>query len=176
MKASRLLLVAVLAFGLASLAGARDITPEFDARVIHVDDGDTLVALRLDGQKSKIRLANIDAPETSHGRCRPGQPWSEKAAGELARLVKGRTVRFTCHTLDRYDRAVCDVLVDGTTASRELARRGVVWANRASPGYLRDREVGAAEAQARAARQGLWADPNAIPPWEWRRTAWQSSC
>jgi endonuclease YncB( thermonuclease family) len=27
-----------------------------------------------------------------------------------------------------------------------------------------------AEAEARAARRGLWADPDSVPPWEWRKT------
>jgi len=31
------------------------------------------------------------------------------------------------------------------------------------------------EEAARAAQRGLWADPNPIPPWEWRRGARESS-
>ena len=49
-----------------------------DVKVIHVDDGDTLVVLTPDRQKLKVRLANIDAPESSHGRCRPGQGRSRR--------------------------------------------------------------------------------------------------
>ena len=36
---------------------------EFNARVIAVMDGDTVLLLR-DGKKIKVRLANIDAPES----------------------------------------------------------------------------------------------------------------
>jgi hypothetical protein len=28
---------------------------------------------------------------------------------------------------------------------------------------------GAKEVEAREAKRGLWADPNPVPPWEWRR-------
>lgn len=160
----------------ASAQAQRTITPEFDAKVIHVDDGDTVVALRGSGERQKVRLANIDAPEVQHGRCRPGQPFGQKATDALERLVKGKQIGFVCHTLDRYDRAVCDLKIGDTTASRELARQGLVWANRANPGYLRDRKVAEAEREAQARRIGLWADDSAVRPWEWRRSRWTNAC
>lgn len=154
----------------------RTFTPEFTARVIHVDDGDTLVAMRADGQKTKVRLANIDAPETDHGRCKPGQPFAEKSSQALKRLVHGKTVDFVCSTLDQYERHICDVRVGETTANRELARQGMAWANRARPAYLRDHGVADAEREARAGGRGLWNDPGAVAPWQWRREEWNKSC
>ena len=35
--------------------------------------------------------------------------------------------------------------------------------------YSTDKELERLEKEARVAKRGLWADPNAIPPWEWRR-------
>ncbi len=163
----------------AATAAPATLEREFAARVIHVDDGDTVVALRPDQTRVTVRLANIDAPEGSHGRCRPGQPWSAQSTGALKQMAHGRTIRFTCHTLDRYSRSVCDLHLDGgkTTANREIVRMGLAWANRARPDFLRDGEVANAEAQARQQRLGLWSDPHAVAPWEWRRTAWlQPGC
>lgn len=141
-------------------------------KVIHVDDGDTLIALTADRQKLKVRLANIDAPESSHGRCRPGQPHSDQAGRRLQHLVKGQLVQLHCMDTDRYGRSVCEVIIGNTTASRILVQEGFAWANRGGSGYVRDREVFALEAQARAAQAGLWKDKDPTPPWVWRRTEW----
>lgn len=183
-KTKKYLTIGVMAASLAviwfwpqeSAHAQLQITPEFDAKVIHVDDGDTVVALRGSGEKEKVRLANIDAPEVQHGRCKPGQPFGQNAADALEHLVMGKQIRFACHTLDRYDRAVCDLKIGNTTASRELARQGLVWANRANPAYLRDRGVADAEREAQGKRIGLWADDSAVRPWEWRRSRWMNAC
>lgn len=173
------LLTLVVAAGMSQPGQAdaqRTFTPEFSARVIHVDDGDTLVALRADGQKTTVRLANIDAPETDHGRCRPGQPFSEKSSQALKRLAHGKTAEFVCTTLDQYDRHICDVRLGDTTANRELVRQGLAWANRARPSYLRDAGVVEAEREAQAARRGVWSDPASVAPWQWRREEWSKAC
>ena len=174
-------LVLVLAAALLpahhAVSAPNTIDPEFVAKVIHVDDGDTVVALKSDMTRVKVRLANIDAPEVSHGSCRPGQPWSAQATSALKQLVHGRTVLFSCSTLDRYGRSVCDLHMGedrrSPTANREITRMGLAWANRSNPAYLRDSEVAVAESQAQDSRLGLWSAPGAIAPWEWRKTAWK---
>lgn len=151
-------------------------TPEFTARVIHVDDGDTLIALRSDGQKTKVRLANIDAPEIDHGRCRPGQPFAEKSTQALKELAHGKDAAFICTTLDQYERHICDVQVNSKSVNRELARQGLAWANRARPTYLRDISILEAERDAAAARRGLWSETSPMEPWAWRRDVWGKGC
>lgn len=147
-------------------------TEQFQARVVNVADGDTITALDANNRQVKVRLANIDAPETGHGRCRPGQPFSDRSKQHLSNLVKGKVVTLVCTDTDRYGRSICDVVVDGTTASRSLAQAGMAWANRANPRYLRDNGVAQAEQNAIQQRAGLWADRQQIPPWEWRKAAW----
>lgn len=171
-----MLLVAANLFLPGQVMAQRNFTSEFTARVIHVDDGDTLVAMPSDGQRVKVRLANIDAPEADHGRCKPGQPFSEKSTQALKRLVHGKTLTFTCSTLDKYERHICDVRIGETTANRELARQGMAWANRARPSYLRDHGVADAERDARGAGRGLWSFPGSVAPWKWRREEWKRSC
>jgi endonuclease YncB( thermonuclease family) len=171
-------IVLVLVLALAGVAlpahAQKTLTPSFTAKIIHVDDGDTVVALNEQNQKVKIRLANIDAPETSHGRCRPGQPWSEQSKQFLSDLVKGKFVQLTCSTLDRYDRSVCDIHLGRTTANRLLVESGLAWANRAHYSYLRDPLVTKVETYAVLAKRGLWSEPQATPPWEWRKVQWNS--
>ncbi len=35
--------------------------------------------------------------------------------------------------------------------------------------FSSNKALQAAEDAARAAKQGLWSDPKAVPPWEWRK-------
>lgn len=156
----------------SALALSHELTP---ARIVNVSDGDTVIALDKRNQQIKVRLAHIDAPETGHGRCRPGQPFSDRSKQKLAQLVKGREVGLLCTERDRYGRSICDIHFDGTTASRELARAGMAWANRARPEFLKDASVASLEAQAVKAKVGLWSDSRAVSPWVWRKESWGSA-
>lgn len=148
--------------------------PGEPVKVIHVDDGDTLVALTADNQRIRVRLASIDAPETGHGRCRPGQPFGNKAGEFLTRLLRGKQVRLLCVDTDRYGRAVCDVHSDAGSANRAMVAAGYAWAYRGGAGYVRDKEIYALEDRARADRAGLWKDSQPTAPWVWRKTEWMA--
>jgi endonuclease YncB( thermonuclease family) len=133
--------------------------PEFRGQVVGVTDGDTITVLH-DRRSEKIRLNGIDAPER-------GQPFGERAKQFTSRLAFGQeaTVRVIDH--DRYGRTIAEViLADGRSLNRELVRSGHAWWYRR---YSMDPTLGVLEAEARAARRGLWSEPNATPPWEWRR-------
>ena len=59
------------------------------------------------------------------------------------------------------------ILPDGKKLNREIVKAGFAWWFRKyAP---KDRELEALESEARAAKSGLWADPKAMPPWEYRR-------
>ncbi|TAM90690.1 MAG: nuclease [Candidimonas sp.] len=143
-------------------------------RVVHVADGDTFTLLS-EGRRERIRLASIDAPETTKGRERPGQPMAQVARQALAGMVAGKFLTLTCFERDHYGRSVCDVpLARGGTVNRELVAQGLAWANRQRHGkYLRDPRMAALEASARAARRGLWRDASPVPPWVWRYQCWR---
>jgi endonuclease YncB( thermonuclease family) len=69
-------------------------------------------------------------------------------------------------TTDKYGRKVCRVEVDGQDLSVELLRAGLAWHYKR---YNQEPALASLQAEARARKRGLWADPNPIPPWEWRR-------
>jgi hypothetical protein len=51
-------------------------------------------------------------------------------------------------------------------AAREMVREGMAWWYRKyAPD---DTELERLEADARAAKRGLWSQPNPVPPWQWR--------
>ncbi len=63
-------------------------------------------------------------------------------------------------------RIVGRVYVDETDVNRELVAQGFAWVYRK---YSNDAELLRLEAKAKQKGLGLWAEPNPIPPWEWRR-------
>ena len=55
---------------------------------------------------------------------------------------------------------------DGRSMNRELVRQGMAWwFARYAPA---DAELARLESEAKAARRGLWSQPNPVPPWSWR--------
>lgn len=134
-------------------------------RVVSVADGDTFTVLDSTRTQHRIRLQGIDAPERR-------QPYSNVSRQHLAELVAGKTVTVNRAKRDRYGRIVGTVLVDGRDVGLEQVRAGLAWHYKyyqmeQTPG---DRARYAhAEEQARARRVGLWQEPNAIAPWEYRR-------
>ena len=124
-----------------------------------ISDGDTISVLQ-DGQPVKIRLYGIDCPEK-------GQAFSAKAKQLTANLVFRKSVRVDPVTRDRWGRVVAWVYVGAENVNSELVRAGLAWWYRKyAPGNEELKDI---EASARAAKRGLWADPNPVPPWDWRR-------
>lgn len=149
-------------------------TYSLTGRVVQVSDGDT-INLLVEKKQERIRLASIDAPETAHGSERPGQPFGEASRKNLAQYVAGKTLTVTCFEKDRYDRHICDIPVEGTTANRLQVEQGMAWANQQAKGkYLRDKSLPDLEKAARQKKLGLWSEPGAVSPWEWRVVCWKN--
>jgi len=112
----------------ASSIGALAAGYELRGTAVHVDDGDTVVLLAAAHLQHKIRLASIDAPESSHSnrvRGRIGKPFANTSRGHLASMVKGKDVVARCYERDRYERNVCEVFVGSVSANREMVREGL---------------------------------------------------
>ena len=138
-------------------------------RVVHVADGDTVTVLDASKVQHKIRLAGIDAPEKS-------QAYGERSRESLAELVANRMVIVDTDKQDRYGRRVGKVLVAGKDVNVEQIRRGLAWFYRHYERELSDTDrqgYDRAEEEARVYRRGLWADPNPVPPWEFRANGGQ---
>ena len=138
------------------------VTWELPAAVLRVADGDTII-VRVNNHKDiEVRLYGIDCPEWN-------QPGGREAAAFL-RSLQGRQVTIREMDTDSYGRTVALVEFNGRSVNLDLAARGHAWYYthycRSQPicGQLR-----AAEAEARAARRGLWSGQNPVAPWEWRK-------
>ena len=67
-----------------------------------------------------------------------------------------------------YGRSVGEVLLsDGRSLNQALVRAGLAWWYRQYAPH--DTTLAQLEAEARAARRGLWADAAPVPPWAWRK-------
>ena len=133
---------------------------DFTGPVVRVlDDGTTEI---LHNHHSEhIRLSGIDCPEK-------GQAFGLLAEHVASDLVFRKEVTLQTHGLDEYGRTIGDVILpDGMNLNQELVRQGLCWWYRKyAPG---DTVLEGPEHEAREAKKGLWADPQPVPPWEWRK-------
>lgn len=132
----------------------------WNGSVVGVLDGDTLDVLHM-RHAERIRLYGIDCPEKR-------QAFGKVAKLATSALVFGRTITVKPHDTDRYKRVVAEVfLPDGTNLNQQLVRDGWCWWYRKYAAD--DTTLEQLEAKARAEKKGLWADPEPVPPWEWRK-------
>lgn len=127
-------------------------------RVVAVADGDTVTVLDSTNKQTRVRLAQIDAPEKR-------QDFGAASKEALSGLVYNKTVTVEVETVDRYGRSVGKVLVGGVDANLEQVKAGMAWVYRQ---YAKDADYFAAEDAAKAGKAGLWSKPGAVPPWEFR--------
>lgn len=161
----------MLGFLLACVACGTLANP-VDVLVTQVLDGDTVV---VDGLSTRVRLASVDAPESSKGPGKPGQPFSSAARQWLESAVRGRRgVTMQCFDEDRWGRPVCELWRDGKSVNTELVRAGMAWAYTQNRGrYIRDPAVLEAQQEAKKRSAGIWSQSSAVPPWEWRKSCWE---
>ncbi len=154
----RLLLALVLALALAAPVLA------WESRVKSVRDGDSINVLNSEGVVVNIRLYGIDAPELK-------QAFGFQAKKKLSQLVSRKNVQIENVDTDRYGRTVALVRLDnGALVNEEMVRAGLAWVYTQ---YCLREDICAslrqAEAEAKSAGRGLWAESSPTPPWEWRR-------
>ena len=132
-----------------------------EGEVVAITDGDTIKILTPTKQQIKVRLADIDTPER-------GQPYGRKARQVLGEKIHRRQVDVEEVTIDRYQRLVGRVFLDGRNINAEMVEDGAAWVYRK---YSDDPQLIRLESQAREQGRGLWAlqPDQRIPPWEWRK-------
>ena len=140
------------------------------AKVLSIADGDTITVVEA-GERVKVRLACIDAPELSQ------VPYGQTSRQALQALLPlGAQVSLRVKATDRYGRRVAELLkgkIDSKNNSNNInqlmiasGQAFVYWS------YISacDRESYAKlEALARLKALGIWAAPGGLGrPWQWR--------
>ena len=156
------ILIFLLSLALPALGG--------EYKVTRVVDGDTIKVRSVSGQTT-IRLVGIDAPEVSHKKREPGQPFSQQATKHLAGLVLNKTVDIKEYGHDRYGRTLGEVFLDGRNVNLEMVDAGFAEVYRGDPALGQDlAPYWKAEEQARAAKRGMWVQGSKyVSPREWRK-------
>ncbi len=132
---------------------------DFEGKCVGVSDGDTISVMH-NGVAEKVRLNGIDCPEKA-------QPFGNKAKQFTSDMAYGKIVKIIECGKDRYGRTIGDVILpDGKDLNQELVKAGLAWWFFK---YSKDKTLEALEKTAREAKIGLWADSNAVPPWDWRK-------
>lgn len=148
---------------------------EINVKVLRVLDGDTIeteyainsyLPSNQRSEKLKIRLFGIDAPEKK-------QEFGKEAKDYLSSLILGKEVKLIIENIDRYKRIVGTIYLQENEKStmssekdinRNLVKNGYAWAYREySTKYL------AEEADAKMFKLGLWKNPQAINPADFRK-------
>jgi micrococcal nuclease len=131
---------------------------ELQGKVTSITDGDTVKVF--DGiQEVKIRLSNIDAPESK-------QAFGTRSKQKLAEKVFGKNVVVEYHKKDKYKRILGTIWLENRNINFEMVQEGYAWAYRR---YLDDTDFLEAEKIARDKKLGLWIDPFPIAPWDFRK-------
>lgn len=146
-------IIAALLHCMAAVASAAT------GRVVGVSDGDTITVLTAAQERLRIRLAEIDAPESA-------QAFGARAKQSLSGICFGKTATFTRASTDRYGRVVSRVYCDGVDAQTHQVENGLAWVYGQ---YVQDRSLYRIQRQARRDKRGLWSDPRPIAPWNFRR-------
>jgi endonuclease YncB( thermonuclease family) len=127
-------------------------------RVEMINDGDTVTLLDTAGQRVRVRLVGIDAPELD-------QPMGRESRAALAAKLAGGIVRVEGDARDQHGRLLGTLRLADRDLNREMVAEGWAWA---FTGFADDDDLIAAESAARRGRRGLWADPQPQPPRQWR--------
>ncbi|MDI9461981.1 MAG: thermonuclease family protein [Clostridiales bacterium] len=126
--------------------------------VVKVVDGDTVI-VKISGQRRKLRLIGIDAPESVHND--PQQNTAEGAAASdfLRALLADREVRleYDVGYLDQYGRDLCYLyLPDGTFVNEAIVRAGQAKLLTIPPNIKYADVLRQAQSSAQEDRLGIW--------------------
>ncbi len=158
----------VVLFGWLQPSLAGNSAPSLpEVEVNRVIDGDTVI-LVMSGTETRVRLADIDAPELR-------QAHGVASRDVLTGLLAGCPVTLLSRGCDRYGRLLATLFAGDNNINLVMVRTGNAWRYR----YARKTgPIAEAEVLARTEGRGLWARDGAVAPWEFRKwkTARRSAC
>jgi endonuclease YncB( thermonuclease family) len=127
---------------------------------IKVYDGDTATFLTTQKQKLKVRLYGIDAPEKK-------QAFGETSTKVLREIILSNYCNLKIYSKDRYGRSVGEIFYKKHNINIEMVRGGYAyWYKKYSP---KRKDYQSAQEEAKERKKGVWSNPNAIKPSEYRK-------
>ncbi|NBD31918.1 MAG: hypothetical protein GVY17_02815 [Cyanobacteria bacterium] len=147
------------------LAACSNVSASFypTVEVISVSDGDT-ITVKENGSQYTVRLACIDAPESS-------QDGGTASTNYLKKFIAaGKTVGLRKVTTDPSGRTVGEIYRNGNSLNLIMVQRGQAVVDERYLEACSDRkhQFLQAEQRAKSSHLGFWSQPN-VMPWEYRR-------
>jgi micrococcal nuclease len=131
------------------------------ATMVDVEDGDTIRVI-LDGSSFTVSLYGIDSPERT-------QPHGVKAVQVITKLLNRKKISLQIYDNDRENRRCLAVVSVGKKNINELlVKGGHAWVQREYCYESFCTDWLSSQAQAKAAKKGLWSYPGPIAPWLWK--------
>lgn len=136
-------------------------TIQITGRVVKVHSGDTIEIL-VDQTPMRVHLYGIDCPVEE-------QAFSNEAIKYTTLLAHGKVVTVDITNSDRRGGKIGTVMLPGEkNLNCELVKAGLAWWNRQiAPD---DRILKALEESARTNGNGLWSEPDPVPPWDFSKS------
>ena len=160
------------AFVIIFILNISAIRADFTVKVQRVVDGDTVHVVNKAGKKFKVRLTGIDAPEKN-------QPYGLASTYKLTEmlinkwvLLKSKPDNGNQYSIDRYNRVLAKVILDGRDINLAQVSSGYAWHFKRYQKQQSsiDRELySQAELYAKKNKLGLWGEKKPIAPWKWRK-------
>lgn len=179
-------IAALTSLMIASLTGTWAHAGELYGKVVGVTDGDTVTIMDDMKKTHEIRLASIDAPETTCHMRKPsayddacvehGQHFGKTAKRYMSGMIYGKSVVVDVQVGSSYGREIGTIYFDKDgnrfDANYELVKAGLAWhyTHFASKYQSQDAFNAYADAQisAQKDRKGLWRDHSQTAPWDYR--------
>lgn len=136
------------------------VNADFKGKVVKVIDGDTFDVLTPQKQKIRIRLLDIDAPESR-------QAYGNVSRKYLASLIAGKNVFVKGNKKDIYRRTLGTIFYNKININAKMVENGYAWAYR-HKGIANSKKMVKLESIAKQNKRGLWQDKKTIAPWDFR--------
>lgn len=149
------------------------------AVVTYVDDGDSARVKTKDGSNINCRIDTLDAPEVAKPKYnKPGQSFGEEAKKTLQGLIDRKEVTVIVTQAadtskppskeNNWGRSLCKIEVQGQGVDAKMLSAGAAWLYR-KYGESPDPKLQAIESKAKVNQVGLWEDPTAENPKDFRK-------
>ena len=130
-------------------------------KVLRVKDGDTVVLLGDDTRTYTVRLQYVDCPEKH-------QAYGIEAMNYTIQQCEGKRVKIKNEGKYDFNKRLLGevILTDGKNLNELLIQKGYAWH---FVKYSKSKILASYEQKAKNQKLGLWQNPNAQAPWEWRK-------
>ena len=130
-----------------------------EGSIIKVTDGDTIVFKDNNNEVLKVRLTQIDAPESK-------QKFGLESTKSLKDLCLNQNGRLEISGIDKYERTLAIVYCNDINANIHQLKNGLAWVY---DDYVTEYTYYKYQNEAKKNKLGLWIDEYPLAPWDFRK-------